>query len=117
MARKYDYQYDYRNNYAQWKNRLRKKARDRAKARGIECTLSVKDFEIPEVCPVLGLKLLPGMEGGIDCCATLDRLDNSKGYTAGNVRVISYRANRLKSEATLEELEALVDYMRGCPRF
>jgi hypothetical protein len=35
---------------------------------------------------------------------SLDRIDNNKGHVKGNVRMISYRANVLKSDATVEEL-------------
>jgi hypothetical protein len=39
---------------------------------------------------------------------SLDRIDNTKGYVPGNVWVISWRANDLKRNATLEELKLLV---------
>lgn len=41
---------------------------------------------------------------------TLDRLDNTKGYVRGNVIVVSYRANRLKSDATIYELRRLAEF-------
>lgn len=31
----------------------------------------------------------------------------------GNVRVISYRANRLKGDASIEELQSIINYVRG----
>lgn len=80
-----------------------------AKARGLEHTIGINDIVIPEFCPVLGLKLQDG--GTQDDSPSVDRKDSSLGYVAGNVRVISLRANRLKSNATLEELQALVNYM------
>jgi hypothetical protein len=43
---------------------------------------------------------------------TLDRIDNSKGYIVGNVWVISMRANRLKSDATVDELMMLATNLR-----
>lgn len=43
---------------------------------------------------------------------SLDRLDNTKGYTIDNVRVICWRCNDLKSDASLAELVAVVRYMR-----
>lgn len=37
--------------------------------------------------------------------------DNNRGYVPGNIRVISNRANLLKSDATVEELRKVIDYM------
>jgi hypothetical protein len=44
---------------------------------------------------------------------SLDRFDNLQGYTDANVRVICSRCNSLKSNATLQELESIVTYMRS----
>ena len=38
---------------------------------------------------------------------SLDRINPNLGYIKGNVWVISYRANMIKNNATLEELELL----------
>lgn len=35
---------------------------------------------------------------------SVDRIDNTKGYVPGNVIVVSYRANRIKSDADTTEL-------------
>jgi hypothetical protein len=43
---------------------------------------------------------------------TLDRWDNAKGYVPGNVFVISWRANRIKWDCSLVELEAVAKYAR-----
>jgi hypothetical protein len=43
--------------------------------------------------------------------ATLDRVDSTKGYTRDNVAFVSHRANRLKNNATAEELQAIIAYM------
>lgn len=62
------------------------------------------------VCPVFGCAI---HVGGIkdDCKAELDRLVPSKGYVKGNVRWISRRANRIKSDATIDELKKILKYM------
>ena len=44
--------------------------------------------------------------------ASLDRADNSRGYVKGNVVVISWRANDLKSNGSADELEAVAAYSR-----
>lgn len=90
---------------------LVKNASDRAKRKGLEFSLQLEDFEIPEICPVLGIRLevSPGRR---DASPSLDRMDNSKGYTQENAVVVSWRANRLKSDATEAELAAVLAYVR-----
>jgi hypothetical protein len=60
-------------------------------------------------CPLLGIELsykLP-QKSLLDNYATLDRIDSSKGYTVDNVQIISYRANTIKNNATLEEMQLI----------
>ena len=40
---------------------------------------------------------------------SLDRIIPSLGYVKGNIRVISFRANTLKNNATLSELELILE--------
>lgn len=44
---------------------------------------------------------------------SLDRIVPSLGYVPGNVAVISHRANRIKSDATADELRAVADWLDG----
>lgn len=92
------------------KQRMLHGLKRRAKARGLECTITSSDFDIPEVCPILGIPLVstPTIHAG---SPSLDRVDNSLGYIPGNVRVISLRANAIKNSATYEEIERLYRYM------
>jgi hypothetical protein len=91
-------------------------AKYRAKKRGIEFTITNADVEMPTQCPVLGIDIEHGNTdqslSARDCAPSLDRRDNKKGYVPGNVRVISWRANRLKNDATVEELEAVLRYLK-----
>lgn len=101
-----------RNSWAK-ENRIKAMlcgCRARAKAKGLEFTLTEADIVIPTHCPALGLEL--SWDGEKDVSPSVDRLDSTKGYTPENIRVISTRANRLKSDATLGELEALTSWMR-----
>lgn len=84
----------------------------RARKLNLPFNLVKADIVIPEICPVLGIKLYRGIGKIVDNSPTLDRVIPDKGYTKGNVKVISHRANSLKSNATLEELVALVKYVR-----
>lgn len=87
-------------------------ARRRALATGLEFEIEAHDVYLPEICPVLGVKLILGGGRNSDCAPSLDRVDNTKGYVRGNVRVISSRANVIKRDATLPEIEAIASYMR-----
>ena len=90
-------------------------ARHRAKKQGLPFNLTVDDITIPEYCPILGIKLESGIGKGLlraDNIASLDKFTPEKGYVRGNVWVISWRANRLKSDATLEELENIVSALK-----
>lgn len=78
-------------------------AYQRAKARNIEFSISADDIIIPKTCPLLGIPL-DQFHPNIDFHCSLDRIDPIKGYIKGNVMVISHRANRIKSDATPEEL-------------
>ncbi len=84
-----------------------KSAVDRAKKLGFACTITEADIVIPEFCPLLGLKLQRGTGKQRAASPSLDKIIPSLGYVPGNVWVISHRANELKRDATLEELQML----------
>jgi hypothetical protein len=42
---------------------------------------------------------------------SIDRIDSTKGYTPDNIQIISWKANRIKGYATLQELEMLLAYL------
>jgi len=90
--------------------------RNECKKFGVEFTLEMSDLlPLPEICPVLGIKLNYVVLSGRpeNNSPSIDRLNNAIGYLHGNVRVISNRANRLKSDGTAEEHQKIVDYMKG----
>jgi len=64
---------------------------------------------IPDVCPIL---LVPLEKYNKNRAPSLDRIDNSKGYIKGNVRVISNRANIMKGDMSLEDIERLLAYTK-----
>lgn len=95
-----------------------KGAKYRAKYLKKEFTITLKDIQIPKKCPVLGIPLIikkykPGRNDYNPNSPSLDRIDNNKGYTPENIQVISYRANGLKSDASIEELKAIIAYMEN----
>lgn len=89
-------------------------ARHRAKKHGVPFEIQLEDIVIPPCCPVLGIPLQRGPNGRLhDASPSLDRTEPSKGYVRGNVAVISYKANRIKSNANLEELERVAAWLRA----
>lgn len=84
-----------------------------AKKRGIPFSITLDDMpEIPTHCPVFGFPLELTLTGNSPRAPSLDRIDTTKGYEPGNIEFISWRANYLKRNGTLEEFEMLVAHMR-----
>jgi hypothetical protein len=79
------------------------RAKYRAKQRGLDFNITKEDIVIPDICPLLGTPMKS---------PSLDRIDSTKGYIKGNVWVISNRANTLKNDASLQELELLVENLK-----
>lgn len=88
-------------------------AKARAKKLGLQFNLSPGDITIPTLCPVLGIPLFRGTGRLHEGSPTLDRFVPVLGYVQGNVCVISHKANRIKTDATLLELEAVTSWMRN----
>ena len=88
----------------------------RAKLKGFDFNLELEDIpQIPKFCPILGIPIVinEGNHQPTDNSPSVDRIDSKKGYIKGNIRIISNRANRIKADATIEELrKVLEDYER-----
>lgn len=85
----------------------------RAKAKGLAFDLTVEDIKIPKRCPVFGILLAVSDVTATDNSPELDRIDNRRGYVRGNVHVISRRANRIKNDATPEELIRIASFLHA----
>ena len=80
-------------------------AKQRSKREGKEFTISKEDVIIPTLCPYLQCVLTTVRgKGRVWSNASLDRIDNTKGYIKGNIQVISDLANCMKRSATIEQL-------------
>jgi hypothetical protein len=65
-----------------------------------------------DTCPVLGIPLMFGGTGRpVAGSASIDRIVPELGYVEGNVAVISYRANVIKSNASAAEVRRVADWM------
>ena len=88
------------------------RARQRARRKGLDFNLTIEDITpLPTHCPVFGQELKPGNGQQNPNAYSLDRVDNSKGYVRGNVAVVSYMANRLKNDGTIEQHRRIADWM------
>lgn len=87
-------------------------ARSRARRRGLAFDIEVEDIVIPKYCPALGIELMINTKGFKDNSPSIDRIDNDKGYIKGNIQILSYKANAMKSSAAFDEIEKLYTYMK-----
>lgn len=91
-------------------------SKQRATLKKREHTLTLEDikelYPIDGKCPVFGFRLEFNNAGFRETSPSIDRIDSSKGYTRDNVQIISWKANRLKAYATLEDLEILVAFLK-----
>jgi hypothetical protein len=85
-------------------------AKKRAKRDGLSFEITREDIQIPDACPVFGIAFTHTPGRRTDSSPSLDRINNSLGYVRGNVMVVSWLANRLKSDATIEQLRIVADF-------
>lgn len=82
-----------------------RRARNRAKKLGLPFNLDISDIIIPKYCPILEIELKLATKQAEDNSPSIDRIDSTKGYVKGNVRVISKMANAMKAHANEKQLE------------
>jgi len=100
---------------ASWRNKDKRytiwcDVKKRAKKKGIKFTLFPTDIpKVPKICSVLGISIIANtVAGPLDSSPSLDRINPKLGYIPNNIRIISNRANRLKQDATIKELELIL---------
>lgn len=92
-----------------------------AKRRNLEFDLDYTDITLPKYCPLLEIELnytnqkthkfLSLGDDYVDLGfndpskATVDRIDNNKGYVKGNIIILSRMANAMKNESSFEQLK------------
>lgn len=104
-----------RDPYHNFKAALAMRRRDAAN-KGLPYEITLDDLlPLPEHCPALGLPLdYSGSRlGGADNSPSIDRLNPELGYVKGNVVVLSMKANRIKNNATSEELFKVAAYLQS----
>ncbi len=89
-----------------------------SKKKGIEHTIKVKDITLPETCKYLGITIdyrRASERGALRSqdAPSIDRINPAIGYVPGNIQVISDLANRMKQDATIEQL---IEFAKGVLR-
>ena len=93
-------------------------ARSRAKRDSVDFNLTQQYLEsiVSDECPIFKIPFEWGVSGlgsgkTKPNCPTLDRIQPDKGYVEGNVAFISYRANRIKDNGTMQEHYDIADWI------
>ena len=98
----------YRNNYIK---KLISGAKLRSSKLGLPFDLTEEDIIIPEFCPVFGFKLEISNGQPSDNSPSIDKIVPELGYVKTNIRIISNLANRMKSNATPEQLKTFAEWI------
>ncbi len=91
---------------------LLSRAKSRAADRGLPFDLTIEYVQdlvqsTPR-CPALGIPIIyGGGSGPCDGSPSLDRFVGSKGYVAGNVAILSWKANTMKNRGSPEDMRRL----------
>lgn len=109
------YQKNKRKDYNYRLQMLINASKQRAKNKDREHNISVEDIKkiFPQdgCCPIFGMKLEFNSAGFRENSPSIDRIDSTKGYTPDNIQIISWKANRIKGYASVQELEMLLAYL------
>ena len=92
-------------------------ARTRAKKQGVVFSITRDDIVIPEFCPALGIRLDWNKGKALDNSMSLDKIIPRLGYIKGNVAVISKRANQIKHNASLDEIQKISAWLMAAVSF
>lgn len=90
-------------------------AKRRAKRDGLPFNIELEDIVVPEFCPILDIKLEYNWGGKSPApnSPSLDKIYPEKGYVKGNVKIISHKANRMKSDLTPAQIRRIWEYING----
>lgn len=102
---------DYKEKWFIYQARL-KKAECKKKGLPFDITPEYLESIWTDECPIYKVPFVR-FDKGHPHSPSLDRMDPDKGYVKGNLTYISSRANRIKYDATVEELRLILDFMEG----
>jgi hypothetical protein len=87
--------------YRLWRNSY-----NRSRKLGFEFNLTIADIErvAQTHCPFSGVELDYSANAPIECRASIDRIDNTRGYTPDNIQIVSLIMNIRKKTGTNSDL-------------
>jgi hypothetical protein len=106
---------------AAWLHYTAKTATSRARQNKLPYDKDLSKLALPDICPVLGIPLnysrnynrKTRLLGPQLDSPSLDRVVPEHGYVFANLQVISWRANLLKRDATIDEIKRVLAYMEA----
>jgi len=101
-----------KNHLQDYRKGLVRAAKHRAKLKNLPFNITWRDFELIDVCPVLGIAIFSESLDNPNA-PSIDRFIPELGYVKGNVFIISRRANVLKGDANIEEMKLILKYMQN----
>lgn len=114
-AQEYQDKWGSREDTDLYKAQRHKFFRKKANAKSVGWPWDVKfgDLDWPTHCPILGIELDYFAETRQENSPSFDQVDPGKGYVTGNVRIMSWRANRIKNDGTAEEHRKVAEYLES----
>lgn len=103
---------------------LLERIRSKCKKQNLPFDLTIEDLVIPTHCPIFGIPLKFGVKtpssyrekkGQVivpDDSPSVDRIVSELGYVKDNIVIVSYRANLIKTNASVSELIKVADFYR-----
>lgn len=102
---------------------LLERIKSKCKKHNIPFDLTLDDLVIPTHCPILGMPLRFGVKQASEYrnkkqgvpldSPSVDRIIPELGYVKGNIVVVSYRANLIKTNASVDELIKVAEFYRS----
>ena len=112
------YKDPYKNTEDYQKTEMVCTARERAKKKNLETNIDTayikRIWPKDNKCPALGTKFKRGKKdtGPVDTSPSLDRIIPERGYVKGNVQIISNLANKIKNNATPDQVLSVGNYLK-----
>jgi len=97
-------------------NRIYTTLKSRAKKRGLDFDLSKIDLHVitqPLSCPLRNTPIDYHSVERTDDTPSIDRIDSTKGYPRDNIWIISWKANRCKNNATVDEMVNMANGLKS----